>query len=98
MDGVVPLLFLIILLSGFITCTATIVLGGISIRRTFSTAKAFNISFINLFIVAIAFMLSFFVRKTAIGSAPMLVFGVIFVISAALTYRIAKRSNIQWYK
>ena len=98
MDGIVPIVFVVITLAGTFSFVAMLGLLIISYKRKFRTPKAFTISLINSFMLSLLAVIAFFLSKTAIGYIPLLVivFGVL--LSFFVLYRVAQRSDITWYK
>jgi hypothetical protein len=98
MDGIIPIIFILLVLAGAGSFLLSVILGVMVIVRKFETSKAFYISASNSFIVLLASVISLFFSNTGIGIVPFIVLGVLFLTSILISYKIAKRSNVTWYK
>jgi hypothetical protein len=94
MDGIIPLLFMLLTLSICIGTIASIVLAFISRKRIFKSPIPLWIASVNCIqLVAVAFI-GYMTKSTGTGFTPTLILGGILLVSIFVTAVVSNKSNL----
>jgi hypothetical protein len=94
MDGIIPLLFMLLLLSICIGTITSIVLALLSRKRRFKSPIPLWVATVNCIQLVIAALVAFISKSTRIGLTPSLVLLVVLLVSVFLTVVVSNNSQL----
>jgi hypothetical protein len=94
MDGIIPLLFMLLILSISIGTIASIVLAFISRKRIFKSPIPLWIATANCIQLVEAVLIGYTVKSTGIGLTPSLILGGVLLISVFVTAVVSSKSDL----
>jgi hypothetical protein len=94
MDGFVPLLFMLLLLSICIGTIASIVLAFLSRKRVFKSAIPLWVATANCIQLVVAVLAAYMAKSTGIGLTPSLVLSGVLLVSIFVTAEVSNKSNL----
>jgi len=94
MDGIIPLLFMLLILSICIGTITSIVLAFISHKRTYKSPIPLWIASANCIQLVVATLIGYIAKNTGIGLTPSLVLGGVLLVSIFVTAVISNKSDL----
>ena len=94
MDGIIPLLFMLLILSICIGTIASIVLALISRKRIFKSPIPLWIASANCIQLVVAALIGYMAKSTGIGLTPSLILGGVLLVSIFVTVVVSNKSDL----
>ncbi len=94
MDGIIPLLFMLLILSICIGTIASIVLAFISRKRIFKSPIPLWIATANCIQLVVAALIGYMAKSTGIGLTPSLILGGVLFVSIFVTAVVSNKSDL----